>query len=345
MADIQQYLDQIAKAEAGEDVRWSIHDSIKKINQEVVETTRIANESRTAAQESAESAESSMRAANTAKNAVENITWSATTLTGIINRGNFIRGKNLTGMQSYIIRELRKNEVGDLFVGDYMIGATTRTIYRIAHINYGKYILNCSECYEDFDIDNPEPDDKKMKIFGRNNIVIFPDSPLMEGTLYSNTTDTVGTRGYIGSKMVADATVWKGLIRIFMEDIGIRPSSTMFYAPSGVDSNGFITGVASVNDRAILPSEMCVYGCRALSKIKHTVICPTFAEQFSLFKSGPGIGYDMNYTGEQKIFWLMDPNNQDSFCIACSGFNNVLATYGNAKSINAGYRPFFILAI
>lgn len=345
MADIQQYLDQIAKAEAGEDVRWSIHDSIEKINQEVVETTRIANESKTAAQESAESAESSMQAANTAKDAVENITWSATTLTGINNRGNFIRGENLTDMQSYIIQELRKREVGDLFVGDYMVGRRTNIKYRIAHVNYNKYNLECTECYEETDIDNPIPDDKKVKIYGRNNIILFPDEQLMIGGLYGSSTSELGTRGYLGSRMVIDENVWKGLTRTFMEDIGIRPSETIFFAPSGVDSNGFITGVATVTDRVILPSELCVYGCRALSKIKQKIVCTTFVEQFSLFKSGPRIGYDTNYTGSEKWFWLMEPNDLDSFCVACNGFYKTEAIYGNAKDNNVGYRPFFILAI
>lgn len=51
MADIKKYLDDIAKAERGEDVRWSIHDGIQAINDEstksneAVETLVQASES------------------------------------------------------------------------------------------------------------------------------------------------------------------------------------------------------------------------------------------------------------------------------------------------------------
>lgn len=345
MADIKQYLDQIAEAERGEDVRWSIHDAIDKINQEVETATRTANESKTAAQESEKNADSAMRAANTAKDAVENATWSSTTLTSIINRGNLIRGKNLSGQQSYIIQELKKTEVGDLFVGDYIIGEHTRNIYRIAHINYKKYNLHCSESYEEMDYDNPIPEDKEFKIYGRNNIILFPDKPLMSDALYSNTSTTVGTGGYLQSRMVTDESVFKELSRTFMMDVRIRPSSVTFYAPSGVDSNGFITGVGSVEDCVILPSELCIFGSRVLSKIKQKIYNSSFTEQFSLFKSGPGISYDEDYDGTAKYFWLMEPNDQNSFCAGCSGFMNTGATYGDAKGNRLGYRPFFVLAI
>lgn len=73
MANIQQYLDNIAKAEQGEDVRWSIHNGIDAINKEVVKNStecatavEQATLSSTAAQNSANDAATSAEAANTA---------------------------------------------------------------------------------------------------------------------------------------------------------------------------------------------------------------------------------------------------------------------------------------
>lgn len=102
MANIQQYLDNIANAEKGEDVRWSIHDGIEAINNEVVENTTAstnavtqATAASTAAQQSAASAAESAEAANTAMEAVAEQTYFANVFASTKNLNRYIDYKKI----------------------------------------------------------------------------------------------------------------------------------------------------------------------------------------------------------------------------------------------------------
>lgn len=125
MANIQSYLDAIANAEKGEDVRWSIHDAIEAINTDVNTAVTKSNQASTSAANSAnaasQSAASAQSAANSAANvaAVQNII-----LDKGINHKNIYRGKNLG---SKLTNE-QKNAIitgsfDDLYIGDYWEGS------------------------------------------------------------------------------------------------------------------------------------------------------------------------------------------------------------------------------
>lgn len=140
MADIQQYLDQIAKAEQGEDVRWSIHDSIEKINQEVVIATSTANASKTAAENAATRAEQAAAEANTATESVENATWLTNLFQIYPNVRSYIRGKNLgTGLTSTQLESIRAGDFSEIRLGDFWIDKNSQYddhAFLVVDINY-----------------------------------------------------------------------------------------------------------------------------------------------------------------------------------------------------------------
>lgn len=119
MADIQQYLDRIANAQKGEDVRWSIHDSIEKINQEVGIATSTANASKTAAENAATIAEQAAAAANTAAGSVENATWLTNLFEVMPNKKAFVRHRNLGEFTDEWYYRINNGLFEDFCVGDY----------------------------------------------------------------------------------------------------------------------------------------------------------------------------------------------------------------------------------
>lgn len=136
MADIQQYLDKIAKAEAGEDVRWSIHDSIEKINQDVSTATNIANASKTAAENAAITAEQASAAANTAAGSVANATWLTNLFEIMPNRRAFIRHKNLGEFDDSWYALIKNGVFDDICVGDYWSSIISGDKIMIVDIDY-----------------------------------------------------------------------------------------------------------------------------------------------------------------------------------------------------------------
>lgn len=183
MADIQQYLDQIAKAEAGEDVRWSIHDSIEKINQDVVIATNTANASKTAAENAATIAEQAAAEANTAAGSVENATWLANLFQLMPNRRRFNRYRNLG--QSMTLEQYQGIQAGDfkdidLCVGDYWEQSELRMI--VADINYYDRFrndINNKLIYPSIDVLDMVGFDSKWLADGRTKKMGYADCILL----------------------------------------------------------------------------------------------------------------------------------------------------------------------
>lgn len=156
MADIQQYLDAIADAEKGEDVRWSIHDGIKAINDDVVAfessvDTKIATIESTASQAVTDaqnastaaqnSANSAQAAANTAEQMASDIagtTWIGEIFLKPTNMNGFNSDRSLgTKVTTEQLEMIAAGDFSDLHVGDYWTGENSHYgNARIAHLDY-----------------------------------------------------------------------------------------------------------------------------------------------------------------------------------------------------------------
>lgn len=101
MANIASYLNDIADAVQGEDVRWSIHDGIQAINNEVVSTTAKVTADTNSAQAYAATASQKATAAQTAATQAQNAQTAAaqsatSAQTSATQAGQYYQ--NITGM-------------------------------------------------------------------------------------------------------------------------------------------------------------------------------------------------------------------------------------------------------
>lgn len=252
MADIQQYLDNIANAEKGEDVRWSIHDGIEAINNEVVANTTASNNAvaqataaSTASQQSAASAAESAEAAN-ATNEQYNVFINMP-----INRNTFIKEQNLGSVfTDEIISQITSGTFSDITIG------STVGDWTCVHINYANSKQNVP--YATFMV--------------LKNLIDFADSPISDIS-----------KGYLGCKLFTSEEKIQ-LLENNLAQHGLTGhlSKNPLVVPTILSANSM--SYSTVLKEYAIPSVYNIFGvagigCRDVSEYP-------YAGQFSLFKLG-----------------------------------------------------------
>lgn len=223
-------------------------------------------------------------------------------------RRMIFRGKNLgTVLTTSQKTAIQNGSFDDLFLGDYwVIGGHT---WRIVDFNYW---YRCGDVS-----------------FGKNHLVIMPDSVLYNAQM-NDTNTTVG--GYVGSLMyTANLENAKTIID---SAFGSAVLTHREYLTNAV-TNGYPSAGAWFDSSIELPNEIMMYGSYIHTPAgdgsvivnRHTISM----QQLALFSVAP------KFVNIRASYWLRDVVSAASFAVVASGGT----AYYNGASASYGVRPVF----
>lgn len=231
----------------------------------------------------------------------------------------FYRGKDITDLfyDGTLSKQIKAGTFDDIFIGDYIIGKTSKIKYLVADIDYH---LNSG--------------DPAIKT---HHIIVIPENTMGDEKMNDDATATA----YVGSKMyLTNLQKYKDIIK---SDFGTEHILTYSnYFPNNVSNNIEISGTWLNTDIDLLNEKMV-----AGNTIYHNVVNgTTFPNntaidntQLAIFRLKPSniIAYADN--GYRKSYWLRDVAGNGSFSFV--GSVGYIHNIGAASSL--GVRPFFSL--
>ena len=230
------------------------------------------------------------------------------------------RGKDITDLfyDGTLSKQIAAGTFDDIFVGDYIIGKTSKRKYLVADINYRLY-MGDTECT-------------------KPHILMIPEKIM--GTAVMNDTH-VTTGAYVGSKMyTTNLTPFKTIIK---NDFGAGHILKHRNHLQNAVTNNYESGGTWYDSEIELMNECMVYG----SNIWHNILCGTNLpnnyeidnSQLSLFRLRHDLIVARNDAGDRWWYWLR--NVVSSSCFA--GVNDRgIANYTGAAS-SYGVRPAFLI--
>jgi hypothetical protein len=230
------------------------------------------------------------------------------------------RGKDITDLfyDGTLSKQIAAGTFDDIFVGDYIIGKTSKRKYLVADINYRLH-MGDTECT-------------------KPHILMIPEKIM--GTAMMNDTH-VTTGAYVGSKMyTTNLTPFKTIIK---NDFGAGHILKHRNHLQNAVTNGYETGGTWYDSDIELMNEIMVYGCQIFKNAMSGTNVPNNYQidnsQLSLFRLRHDSIVARNDAGGRYWYWLRD-------VVSSSNFANV-GHDGNAGNGSAatsgGVRPAFLI--
>lgn len=257
------------------------------------------------------------------------------------------RGKNLTSVYTLaqLSTKVKAGDWSDLYIGDYFTypftynGSTTNINFRIAHLNYWKYMGSV-------DTENGLAiNGKKSNTFGEikvNHILFVPDKYLFTDKMNTENTTEGGVRGsQLWTKL--NTTVYSALNaancmngHIIGHSDGLSTEvATNISSNGGAGWNGATSQWKWCDEYVGLLSEPMVYGATVWSSSGYDNGCRK--SQLALFRIDPTW---VNSRGVHCDLWLGSVAASEFFCMA--------GLIGSARAWYAsgtlGVRPFFLFS-
>ena len=230
------------------------------------------------------------------------------------------RGKDITDLfyDGTLSKQIAAGTFDDIFVGDYIIGKTSKRKYLVADINYRLH-MGDTECT-------------------KPHILMIPEKIM--GTAMMNDTH-VTTGAYVGSKMyTTNLTPFKTIIK---NDFGAGHILKHRNHLQNAVTNNYESGGTWYDSEIELMNECMVYG----SNIWHNILCGTNFpnnyeidnSQLSLFRLRHDLIIARNDAGDRWWYWLRNVVSSSNFAyVSNDGSAN---TSGAANS--GGVRPAFLI--
>lgn len=230
------------------------------------------------------------------------------------------RGKDITDLfyDGTLSKQIAAGTFDDIFVGDYIIGKTSKRKYLVADINYRLH-MGDTECT-------------------KPHILMIPEKIM--GTAMMNDTH-VTTGAYVESKMyTTNLTPFKTIIK---NDFGAGHILKHRNHLQNAVTNNYESGGTWYDSEIELMNECMVYG----SNIWHNILCGTNFpnnyeidnSQLSLFRLRHDLIVARNDAGDRWWYWLR--NVVSSSIFACVNDTGTAASSGAAAS--GGVRPAFLI--
>jgi hypothetical protein len=230
------------------------------------------------------------------------------------------RGKDITDLfyDGTLSKQIAAGTFDDIFVGDYIIGKTSKRKYLVADINYRLH-MGDTECT-------------------KPHILMIPEKIM--GTAMMNDTH-VTTGAYVGSKMyTTNLTPFKTIIK---NDFGAGHILKHRNHLQNAVTNNYESGGTWYDSEIELMNECMVYG----SNIWHNILCGTNFpnnyeidnSQLSLFRLRHDLIVARNDAGDRWWYWLRNVVSSSNF----AGVNSSgIADHGGAAN-SGGVRPAFLI--
>lgn len=230
------------------------------------------------------------------------------------------RGKDITDLfyDGTLSKQIAAGTFDDIFVGDYIIGKTSKRKYLVADINYRLH-MGDTECT-------------------KPHILMIPEKIM--GTAMMNDTH-VTTGAYVGSKMyTTNLTPFKTIIK---NDFGAGHILKHRNHLQNAVTNNYESGGTWYDSEIELMNECMVYG----SNIWHNILCGTNFpnnyeidnSQLSLFRLRHDLIVARDDAGDRWWYWLRNVVSSLRFAnVSGNGF----ATSGGAAA-SGGVRPAFLI--
>lgn len=230
------------------------------------------------------------------------------------------RGKDITDLfyDGTLSKQIAAGTFDDIFVGDYIIGKTSKRKYLVADINYRLH-MGDTECT-------------------KPHILMIPEKIM--GTAMMNDTH-VTTGAYVGSKMyTTNLTPFKTIIK---NDFGAGHILKHRNHLQNAVTNNYESGGTWYDSEIELMNECMVYG----SNIWHNILCGTNFpnnyeidnSQLSLFRLRHDLIVARNDAGDRWWYWLRNVVSSSNFA---SVLSRGIAYYGGAAN-SSGVRPAFLI--
>ena len=230
------------------------------------------------------------------------------------------RGKDITDLfyDGTLSKQIAAGTFDDIFVGDYIIGKTSKRKYLVADINYRLH-MGDTECT-------------------KPHILMIPEKIM--GTAMMNDTH-VTTGAYVGSKMyTTNLTPFKTIIK---NDFGAGHILKHKNHLQNAVTNGYETGGTWYDSDIELMNEIMVYGCQIFKNAMSGTNVPNNYQidnsQLSLFRLRHDSIVARNDAGGRYWYWLRDVVSSSNFAL--------VDYYGNASNYGAagsgGVRPAFLI--
>lgn len=230
------------------------------------------------------------------------------------------RGKDITDLfyDGTLSKQIAAGTFDDIFVGDYIIGKTSKRKYLVADINYRLH-MGDTECT-------------------KPHILMIPEKIM--GTAMMNDTH-VTTGAYVGSKMyTTNLTPFKTIIK---NDFGAGHILKHRNHLQNAVTNNYESGGTWYDSEIELMNECMVYG----SNIWHNILCGTNFpnnyeidnSQLSLFRLRHDLIVARNDAGDRWWYWLRNVVSSSSFATV---YNYGYANDGGAAN-SGGVRPAFLI--
>ena len=230
------------------------------------------------------------------------------------------RGKDITDLfyDGTLSKQIAAGTFDDIFVGDYIIGKTSKRKYLVADINYRLH-MGDTECT-------------------KPHILMIPEKIM--GTAMMNDTH-VTTGAYVGSKMyTTNLTPFKTIIK---NDFGAGHILKHRNHLQNAVTNNYESGGTWYDSEIELMNECMVYG----SNIWHNILCGTNFpnnyeidnSQLSLFRLRHDLIVARNDAGDRWWYWLRNVVSSSAF----AGVNGTGDASNNGAANSAGVRPAFLI--
>lgn len=230
------------------------------------------------------------------------------------------RGKDITDLfyDGTLSKQIAAGTFDDIFVGDYIIGKTSKRKYLVADINYRLH-MGDTECT-------------------KPHILMIPEKIM--GTAMMNDTH-VTTGAYVGSKMyTTNLTPFKTIIK---NDFGAGHILKHRNHLQNAVTNGYETGGTWYDSDIELMNEIMVYGCQIFKNAMSGTNVPNNYQidnsQLSLFRLRHDSIVARNDAGGRYWYWLRDVVSSSNF--ASVGSNGGASHHSAANS--GGVRPAFLI--
>lgn len=230
------------------------------------------------------------------------------------------RGKDITDLfyDGTLSKQIAAGTFDDIFVGDYIIGKTSKRKYLVADINYRLH-MGDTECT-------------------KPHILMIPEKIM--GTAMMNDTH-VTTGAYVGSKMyTTNLTPFKTIIK---NDFGAGHILKHRNHLQNAVTNNYESGGTWYDSEIELMNECMVYG----SNIWHNILCGTNFpnnyeidnSQLSLFRLRHDLIVARNDAGDRWWYWLRNVVSSSNFARVT---DHGTANHGGA-ALSSGVRPAFLI--
>lgn len=249
----------------------------------------------------------------------------STLLTALVEKNagahnSIYRGKDITDLfyDGTLSKQIAAGTFDDIFVGDYIIGKTSKRKYLVADINYRLH-MGDTECT-------------------KPHVLMIPERIM--GTAMMNDTH-VTTGAYVGSKMyTTNLTPFKTIIKNDFEASHILKHRNHL---QNAVSNGYETGGTWYDSDIELMNEIMVYGCQIFKNAMSGTNVPNNYQidnsQLSLFRLRHDSIVARNDAGDRYWYWLRDVVSSAYFAFV--GLNG-----GSSCSLASnvgGVRPAFLI--